>query len=305
MNFKEKMALSKELKEKVNTLKSGKLGFKEKMVASKRVRELVALLRGTTIKSNPEPSSETLEPVVVHTDPNGKEHRVMGLNGNPDLGFIPEGIPGVKAAPIRLQEETFNNGHLQRHLEDLKKAGYKTVEEAVVDIAKNYQQIYLGKEDGQLVLVKPIEIKEEGKTKRGVLLTEFQNVAGVYRVGSVIATSRESYLDNRKLLWDRSLSIAYVDKESTRTRGLTGPEQSSYLDPSINNQFDKDTKELDSVISKKHPLFKSPELADVLTEIYERYNGKNEEILQMLEKAVNVWNKATIEVAEDIYGDLQ
>ena len=44
--------------------------------------------------------------VTVGKDENGKEHRVLGVNGSPDLMVMPEGIEGIKPLPVRLQEET-------------------------------------------------------------------------------------------------------------------------------------------------------------------------------------------------------
>lgn len=117
---------------------------------------------------------------MVSGDPDDKKHRVLGLTGNPDLGTLPAGVEGIENAPIRLQEDTFKNSQLQRHLKELQLAGYVSVENAVIDIAQNYEQIYEGKDKGQLVLVKSIEMKEDGQTRRGVLLTEFQEVAGAY-----------------------------------------------------------------------------------------------------------------------------
>lgn len=199
-----------------------KLPQGQKLAVVKRIREIALLVQ--------EPISidkSRLSFIVIAVGSDGREHRVIGLDGNPDLGMIPEGIEGVKSAPIRLQEETLKNGHLQRHLEDLQKAGYASVEDAVIDIARSYEQIYEGKKDQQLVLVKPVELKESEKLKRGILLTEFQEVAGIYRVGSVLATSIDRYLRNRKLLWDKSHTSRLSQENLGRTRGLTGPEQNS------------------------------------------------------------------------------
>ena len=46
------------------------------------------------------------------------------------------------------------------------------------------------------------------------LFTEDQCVAVAYRIRSVLVTSREKYLENRKLLWGTTLSIRLRHKKS-------------------------------------------------------------------------------------------
>lgn len=180
----------------------------------------------TGVPIEPVPRMELIE---VARTPDGKVHRVLGINGDPNLTVLPEGIAGVKPLPVRLQEETLNNGHLERHLADLEKAGYETVSQAIVDIARNYTQIYAGVKEGQIVLVRPITLNENGVLRKGILYNEFQEVSGIYRVGSVAAVAKDRYLKDRRLLWDKNHTSRLQSGTSAepRTRGLTGPQQPS------------------------------------------------------------------------------
>lgn len=285
MNALTKLKYIKELKELISQdIKN--LPIKAKMGAIKRIKELIKLLKGAAKEKVETTELNKLKPVVVAIDPDGKEHRVLGLDGNPDLGTLPAGIEGIKAAPIRLQEDSFNNGHLQRHLKDLQAAGYASVEEAVIDIAKNYEQIYKGNQKDQLVLVKQVDILEEGKQKRGILLTEFQEVAGAYRIGSIFASSTDRYLKNREMLWDKSHTSRLSG--SGRTRGLTGPEHLSTSNFTGNEELSKDTVKafLQKIIDGE---ILPDEQSLVTMQDYLTAFNSDEEIDQLTTKALNVW----------------
>lgn len=168
--------------------------------------------------------------ITVGKDEKGEEHRVLGVNGSPDLMVMPEGIEGLKPLPVRLQEDTVKGKHFRKHEEDLKRLGYKSAEHAVIDITQNFDRIYTGEKPNQAVLVRPIVLQQDGQLIRGILLTEFQEVAGAYRVGSVFATSDPRYLKNRKLLWGKSHPNRLQQETPLRTQGLTGPEQIPFED---------------------------------------------------------------------------
>lgn len=177
-----------------------------------------------------------LEPIVVAKSDDGVEHRVMGVNGNPDLTVLPDGVDGVKPLPVRLQERTLLGVHIRKHEYELKKAGYNSIEQAIVDISKNYYQIYQGSITNGLVLVRPLEVSQNGKPKRGVLHVELKEEQGIYRVGTVMFSSNKSYLDNRKLLLDRTPANRLHQENSMRTRGLTGKKQPSSNDSITQNE---------------------------------------------------------------------
>lgn len=127
--------------------------------------------------------------ITVGKDENGKEHRVLGVDGSPDLMVMPEGIKGLKPLPVRLQEETANGTHIKKHEEQLLKgAGYESVEQAIWDIAQNWRWIAKGTRDGCVRLLRPLFTQREGVVRKGVLMVELQEVANAYRVGSVFVS---------------------------------------------------------------------------------------------------------------------
>ena len=140
--------------------------------------------------------------VTVGKDENGKEHRVLGVNGSPDLMVMPEGIEGIKPLPVRLQEETMAGPHIRKHENQLLTAGgYQSVEQAIFDIAQNWRWIAKGTKEGCVRLLRPLLVKDNGKIKRGVLQVEFQEISGVYRVGSVFLSDKP--IKQKDILFDR------------------------------------------------------------------------------------------------------
>ena len=189
------------------------------------------MIRAQNQINNIEPTPK-FERIVVAKDADGTEHAVMGVNGNPDLTVLPEGVEGVEALPVRLQEETLNRPHIGKHEQDIKNAGYESVEQAIWDITQNYTHIYQGSKENGLVLTRPLVLGEGDSLVRGVLQVELQKDAGSYRVGSVFVTSSPKFLKNRKLLWGTTQPIRLQPDASAelRTRELTGPEQLSTTD---------------------------------------------------------------------------
>lgn len=190
--------------------------------------EQIVLLRDALYRQMMYPPIEVepkFELITVSKDSNGVEHKVWGVNGNPDLTVLPDNVEGIKPLPIRLQESTLKSGHIDKHLPDLRKAGYESIEQAIWDISQNYTAIYKGKKEGQLILSRPILVESDGRLRKGILYTEFQEVSGSYRVGSVVASANPRYLENKQPLWEKSHTNRLV--LANRTRGLTGPEQLS------------------------------------------------------------------------------
>ncbi len=191
--------------------------------------EQIVLLRDALYRQMMYPPIEVepkFELITISKDSNGVEHKVWGVNGNPDLTVLPN-VEGIKPLPLRLQESTLKSGHIDKHLPDLRKAGYESIEQAIWDISQNYTAIYKGKKEGQLILSRPILVESDGRLRKGILYTEFQEVSGSYRIGSVVATNNVDYLKNRKLLLETTLPIRLHQEDSMRTRGLTGQEQPS------------------------------------------------------------------------------
>lgn len=140
--------------------------------------------------------------VTVGKDENGKEHRVLGVDGSPDLMVMPEGIKGLKPLPVRLQEETANGTHIKKHEEQLLKGvGYESVEQAIWNIAQNWRWIAKGTKDGCVRLLRPLFTQREGVVRKGVLMVELQEVANAYRVGSVFVS--DAPIKQKDILFNR------------------------------------------------------------------------------------------------------
>lgn len=176
-----------------------------------------------------------MELITVARGPDGVEHRVWGVNGNPDLTVLPEGIDGVKPLPVRLQEGTLSGDHIHKHEEQLKSAGYTSVLNAIWDATQNYDQIWKGtlKDKDTLRLARHVAVENDGRVVRGVLQVEFQEKAGAYRVGSIFLSKDADFMRHGQLLWDRNptsrgpLSPVRPTSELASTRGLTRPQQPS------------------------------------------------------------------------------
>lgn len=138
--------------------------------------------------------------VEVGRDEDGV-HRVYGIDGNPDLMVMPEGVDGVMPIPVRLQEQTLAGDHIRKHEKELKQAGYANVEHALYDVVKNWVWVSKGTKADSVRIVRPIVVDEKGRLTRAVVQAEFQKVAGVYRVGSVFYSKQP--LGKETLLLDR------------------------------------------------------------------------------------------------------
>lgn len=128
-------------------------------------------------------------------------HRVWGLKGNPNLVVMPDGVDGVKPLPVRLQEGTMSRDHIRKHESELQQAGFTNVEEAIVDAAKNWTRITRGTKKDAIRLQRVLYSDERGRLVRSVLQVEFQEIAGVYRIGSVFVSKKPT--EKETLLLDR------------------------------------------------------------------------------------------------------
>ena len=195
---------------------------------AQKVRDVAYLQQGYPLIEK----APRMELITVAKDENGV-HRVWGVNGNPDLTVLPEGIQGVKPLPVRLQESTMNRDHILKHEKELATVGYESVMDAIWDVVKNYDQIWKGTLEGKetLRLTRKILVEEDGRLARGVLQVEFMEVAGAYRVGSVYLTKKNRFMDEKALLWERSPTIRgpFSPEQPTLTlaptRDLTRPEK--------------------------------------------------------------------------------
>lgn len=204
---------------------------KDANIAPERIAEFAPKIQSATTieltemaQKNAIPPAPKFESIVVSKSENGKEHRVLGVNGNPDLTVLPAGIPGVRSLPVRLQEETYNREHLFKHAEELKRAGYASVLQAIWDVTQNYRWITRKPKDGEnrLKLVRPLQINNKGKLEKTVLQVEFQEVAGAYRIGSIFFSNRD---ENQEIvLFDRqNPDRGTVSPQSERPYGWRPP----------------------------------------------------------------------------------
>lgn len=181
-----------------------------------KIQSAAGIERAELAQRNAIPPEPKFESLVVNKSADGTEHKVIAINGNPDLTVLPAGIPGVRNIPVRLQEGTFNSDHIYKHTKEILSAGYSSVLQAIWDVTQNYRWITKGtkKDKETLRLVKPLYINEKGQIRQAVLQVEFQEVAGVYRIGSIYISGKQA--DGKAVLFDRQ----------AHDRGPFFPEQS-------------------------------------------------------------------------------
>lgn len=130
---------------------------------------------------------------------------VKSNRGGVDFGEIsPEVAETIRYAPgpVRLQAGSARFGDLhinQKHLKELNQEGYRDAREFVEDVAGNYNAIFQGQGDSLLL------VKRNGKAKVAFIEIEPSLDGDFYSVSSAVV-SRDTYLTNKKLLWERAQS---------------------------------------------------------------------------------------------------
>ena len=163
----------------------------------------------------------------------GTVFKSVSVNGRTNLAILPKGVPGVKALPVVLQEGTVRGEHLKKLEAELKALGYEDSIHAIIDTLQNYTEIYASdKQDGGLKLARPVLAlikRKDGTVEtvfKGVVQIELFEAQGVYRVGTVFASTNPRYPDTKKLLWGRSHANRLVTLGSPAPHpDLTGPQQ--------------------------------------------------------------------------------
>ncbi len=174
---------------------------------------------------------------------------ILAPDGSEDFGEITseqaEKI-GEKSGKIRLQQGFHNNDgrgygkiHIDRELrkDQLKANGYNSTEELVGDVAKNYNAIYEGKGDSYILA------KLNGKAKIAYVLVKKGNDGVFYSIGSGLVT-RDSYLKNKPLLWERAQTNQLKESPSAVTGKSNGPNKT--IPQSPKNATDKDSQTEDA-----------------------------------------------------------
>lgn len=127
---------------------------------------------------------------------------IKASDGSTVFGEIKQEM-GLAPAPIKLSEGNSNYGlnHIERrHGEEIRKAGYKSVEEFVEDVAKNFNTIRVGNSHNTSSGVKPTFIVELKTSKNKTLFIELSNDGNYWNINSA-GVFRSDYSKNKTLVW--------------------------------------------------------------------------------------------------------
>lgn len=70
--------------------------------------------------------------------------------------------------------------------------------------------------------------------------------------------------------------------------------------PEGDSQVEEDRKVLQSIIDKTHPLINDPSLLSVFEDVYARYDGNNDEMIALADRAVDAWAEVADEATRGI-----
>lgn len=70
--------------------------------------------------------------------------------------------------------------------------------------------------------------------------------------------------------------------------------------PEGDSQVEEDRKVLQSIIEKTHPLINDPSLLSVFEDVYARYDGNNDEMIALADRAVDAWAEVADEATRGI-----
>jgi hypothetical protein len=127
----------------------------------------------------------------------------VSINGNIDLGTI-KAETGLTEAPIRLSEGIeYSNGqgygliHIEKeHGEQIRNAGYNSIEEFVAEVANNYTTIRQGNERGE----NKTYLLEVTDTHNNTLFVELSNDGSYWNVNSA-GIFRDGYSAKKNIIW--------------------------------------------------------------------------------------------------------
>jgi hypothetical protein len=156
------------------------------------------------------------------------ERFVPTLKGSINFGEISREVSesiGRQSGPIRLEygNDLFGKIHIDsKHIKDIKRAGYVSVEDFVGDVATNFTSIYQG-EGASLIIAKKDKLDR-------IAFIELRPAddGDFYTVKSAFV-SRKDYLKNKSPLWERAQSNQPVSGSPSAVSGQSGD-----LDESVN-----------------------------------------------------------------------
>jgi hypothetical protein len=125
---------------------------------------------------------------------------IQSSNGSADFGEI-KGVAGLKDAPIRLSEGNMDYGRVHindRHGQQIRNAGFNSVEEFVENVASNFNTIRKGTDRlGNKTYL--LELTDE---HNNTLYVELSQDGGYWNVNSA-GVFRRSYSKNKEVVWSR------------------------------------------------------------------------------------------------------
>ena len=125
-------------------------------------------------------------------------------DGSKTFGVIDERASkaiGVPEGNIQIDVKCIRHTAWDNHGEQIKNAGYSSVEEFFIDVLSNYEKIYEGKH-GSLLLVKKLE------KNSGISAIELEHETKGFYLAQTGWIIRDRGLKNKKLLFTRSESLA-------------------------------------------------------------------------------------------------
>ncbi|MBF0456208.1 MAG: N-6 DNA methylase [Magnetococcales bacterium] len=191
------------------------------------------------------PSSQESEPSPVSALSKGQETLagveagkptvdgfILTSEGKTDFGVINDEIAqavGINSAPIRISTKKHQHIVRPERLKQAQQNGYASVESLVEDVAKNYNSVFQGKKNTLLLA------KRNGKAKIAFIELE-KGDDGIFYAVNTALVSRDNFLKNKKLLWERAQTSQSIARSPS---AVTGQSSSDYQGTPSNGKINK------------------------------------------------------------------
>lgn len=163
-------------------------------------------------------------PITVTSDGAIEFGGAPGGTFQPTFGFAPIAqmpdsvvtleVEGVKALPVRKPEAAMT--------EDLRNAGFTSMDQAVYDATQNYSQV--NTTDGKVTFTRPVAVRDGDKVRRGSLAVELQEDGDAYRVNSVTVSRTDEVIGEVKEgQFAQRLSTALPSKAAVKSGAQQDP----------------------------------------------------------------------------------